>query len=56
MTKPVRSHKQIMAVCEIIEINLGMIEDVFGLQFQFEDSMTAINFVNAQIEAEESPP
>jgi hypothetical protein len=31
-----------------------MIEDAFGLPFQSEDSMTAINFVNAQIEAEES--
>ncbi len=31
-----------------------MIEDAFGLTFQSEDSMTAINFVNAQIEAEES--
>jgi hypothetical protein len=55
MAKPVRSHKQITAVREIIEINLGMIEDAFGLQFQsVTDSMTAINFVNAQIEAEES--
>ena len=55
LTKPVRSHKQINAVREIIEINLGMIEDAFGLPFQSEDSMTAINFVNAQIEAEEIP-
>jgi hypothetical protein len=54
MAKPVRSHKQITVVREIIEINLGMIEDAFGLQFQSEHSMTAINFVNAQIEAEES--
>jgi hypothetical protein len=30
-----------------------MIEDAFGLPFQPEDSMTAINFVNAQIEAGE---
>ena len=55
MTKPVRSHKQITSIREIIEVNLGMIEDDFGLPLQSEDSMTAINFVNAQIEAEESP-
>ena len=33
MTKPVRSHKQIISIREIIEINLGMLEDAFGLQF-----------------------
>jgi hypothetical protein len=54
LAKPVRSHKQITTVRETIEVNLGMIEDAFGLPFQSEDSMTAINFVNAQIEAEES--
>jgi hypothetical protein len=32
-----------------------MIEDAFGLSFQSEESMTAINFVNAQIEGEEDP-
>jgi hypothetical protein len=55
MTKSVWSHKQITAVREIIEINLGKIGDAFGLQSQSEDSRTAINFVSAQIEAEESP-
>ena len=52
---PFRLHKQIIATREIIEINLGMIEDAFGLPFQSEKSMTAINFVNAQIEGEEDP-
>ncbi len=36
--KPVRSHKQI----------------IFALPFGSEDSMTAINFVNAQLDADES--
>ena len=31
-----------------------MIEDAFGLPFKSEDSMTAINFMDAQIEAVES--
>ncbi len=58
LSKPIRLHKQIIATRdsrEIIEINLGMIEDAFGLPFQSEESMTAINFVNAQIEGEEDP-
>ncbi len=55
LSKPIRLHKQIIATREIIEINLGMIEDAVGLPFQSEESMTAINFVNAQIEGEEDP-
>ncbi len=42
LAKPVRSHKQITTVRETIEVNLGMIEDAFGLPFQSEDSVTAI--------------
>ncbi len=55
LSKPIRLHQQIIATREIIEISLGMIEDAFGLPFQSEESITAINFVNAQIEGEEDP-
>ncbi len=54
LAKPVRTHKQIITTRKMIETTLGMIEDAFGLPFQTGDSITAINFVDAQIEVEEN--
>jgi hypothetical protein len=52
--KPVRSHKQIITTRGNVETYLGMIELSFALPFGSEDSMTAIIFVNAQLDADES--
>ncbi len=52
--KPVRSHKQIITTRGNVETYLRMIELAFELLFGSEDSMTAINFVNAQLDADES--
>ncbi len=52
--KPVRSHKQIITTRGNVETYLRMIELAFALPFGSEDSMTSINFVNAQLDADES--
>ncbi len=52
--KPVRSQKQIITTRGNVETHLGMIELAFALPFGSEDSMTTINFVNAQLDVDES--
>ena len=54
IAKPVRTHKQVSVLRHVVERTVAMIEMAFALPFGAEDSMVAINFVNAQIDVDEN--
>ena len=54
IAKQVRTHKQVFALRHVVESTIAMIEMTFALPFGAEDSMMAINFVNAQIDVDEN--
>jgi hypothetical protein len=54
IAKPISLHKQVSALQHVVESTVAMIKMAFALPFGAEDTMVAINFVNAQIDVDEN--